>query len=90
MQCCFSRRQLELEWHGEESAAQVNPLLSEALHTCHCVLRTSFCCRRNLFPPTQTSAELNALFATLGFGWLVGDMERKQGDIKVRGGGDDS
>jgi len=38
---------------------------------------------RDLFPPTKSSAELNALFATLGFKWLVGEMERQRGDIKV-------
>ncbi|GFH23851.1 DUF4033 domain-containing protein, partial [Haematococcus lacustris] len=38
---------------------------------------------RRLFPPNQLSAELNAWFATLGFGWLVGEMELKAGDIKV-------
>uniref|UniRef100_A0A7S0R2P5 Beta-carotene isomerase D27-like C-terminal domain-containing protein n=1 Tax=Chlamydomonas leiostraca TaxID=1034604 RepID=A0A7S0R2P5_9CHLO len=38
---------------------------------------------RKLFPPTQTSAELNAGFATAGFGWLVGEMELQKGDIVV-------
>jgi hypothetical protein len=39
-------------------------------------------CRR-LFPPTKLSAELNAVFAALGFGWLVGEMEVQSGDVVV-------
>lgn len=39
-------------------------------------------CRR-LFPPTKASAELNAMFAASGFGWLVGEMELKTGDVVV-------
>lgn len=40
---------------------------------------------RKIFPPTKGSAELNALFASAGFGWLVGKMELVEGDVKVRG-----
>jgi hypothetical protein len=32
------------------------------------------------------SAELNARFATMGFGWLVGEMELQKGDVEVRQG----
>mmetsp|Transcript_2068 Transcript_2068/g.3279 ORF Transcript_2068/g.3279 Transcript_2068/m.3279 type:complete len:284 (+) Transcript_2068:2-853(+) len=38
---------------------------------------------RKLFPPTKTSAELNAFFAYLGFAWLVGEMELQTGDVQI-------
>lgn len=41
---------------------------------------------RKLFPPTQLSAELNAWFASIGFGWLVGEMELRNADIEVAPG----
>jgi hypothetical protein len=53
--------------------ARISNGVSFVLHAC-----------RRLFPPSQTSAELNARFATMGFGWLVGEMELQRGDIQVR------
>ncbi|KXZ52473.1 hypothetical protein GPECTOR_9g517 [Gonium pectorale] len=38
---------------------------------------------RKLFPPTQFSAEFNALIASLGFYWLVGESEVKEEDVVV-------
>nr|QSV51892.1 DWARF27-like protein [Vector pRS425_DbD27] len=38
---------------------------------------------RGLFRPAKWSAELNAFMAPLMFFWLVGDMERQRGDIKI-------
>ncbi|GLI66286.1 hypothetical protein VaNZ11_010047 [Volvox africanus] len=38
---------------------------------------------RKLFPPTQFSAEFNALIASLGFYWLVGESEVKVEDVVV-------
>lgn len=38
---------------------------------------------RALFPPTKFSAEFNALIASMGFNWLVGECELREDDIKV-------
>ncbi|GFR45906.1 hypothetical protein Agub_g7362 [Astrephomene gubernaculifera] len=38
---------------------------------------------RALFPPTQFSAEFNALIASLGFYWLVGESEVREEDVVV-------
>ncbi|GIL90818.1 hypothetical protein Vretimale_16791 [Volvox reticuliferus] len=38
---------------------------------------------RKLFPPTQFSAEFNALIASLGFYWLVGESEVKEEEVVV-------
>ncbi len=42
--------------------------------------------RRKLFPPTQFSAEFNALIASLGFFWLVGPSSVKQEEVEVAPG----
>jgi hypothetical protein len=38
---------------------------------------------RRLFPPTQWSAEFNALIASLAFFWLVGESELREADVVV-------
>lgn len=46
---------------------------------------TSLACRK-LFPPTKFSAEFNARIAALGFYWLVGESEVREGDVEVAPG----
>eukprot|EP00877_Chromochloris_zofingiensis_P008838 jgi/Chrzof1/4207/Cz14g03040.t1 len=41
---------------------------------------------RKLFPPTKFSAEFNARIAALGFYWLVGESEVREGDVEVAPG----
>jgi hypothetical protein len=38
---------------------------------------------RRLFPPTQWSAEFNALIASVAFFWLVGESELREADVQV-------
>eukprot|EP00798_Chlamydomonas_sp_ICE-L_P028392 gene28392-31528_t len=37
---------------------------------------------RKIFPPNQSSHEINAFIASLGFKWLVGEMELKKDTLK--------
>ncbi|KAI8472878.1 MAG: hypothetical protein J3K34DRAFT_412763 [Monoraphidium minutum] len=41
---------------------------------------------RRLFPPTQWSAEFNALIASMAFFWLVGESELREADVEVGAG----